>query len=87
MKRDETSRSARQIMTTIKDDLTRDDFNVVVKRNDLVDPSWRWEIYAAGKAKAVLRADKSYPTMSEATREGRSALRVYLDRVFPASAD
>jgi hypothetical protein len=69
-----------------KTELTPGDFNVAVKRNDRADPSWRWEIFAAGKAKFVLRAEKSYPTMAEATREGKAALKAYLAKEFPSVA-
>jgi hypothetical protein len=70
-----------------KTDLEPGDFHVVVKRNNHVEPSWRWEIFAAGRAKFILRADKSFPTMTEATREGKAALKTYIEKEFPQKRD
>jgi hypothetical protein len=68
-----------------KTELEPRDFSVVVKSNNRSDPSWRWEIFAAGRAKFLVRGEKSYPTMAEASREGKAALRTYLAKQFPSA--
>jgi hypothetical protein len=68
-----------------KTDMEPGDFHVVVKRNNHVEPSWRWEIFAAGRAKFILRAERSYPTMTEATREGKAVLKTYIAKEFPSA--
>ena len=49
------------------------DYTLAVKNRGRAPKPWRWEIYAAGKAKAVQQSD-FFETMSEATRSGKAAL-------------
>jgi hypothetical protein len=49
------------------------DYTLAIKNKGRAPRPWRWEIYAAGKAKAVQQSD-FFETMSEATRAGKAAL-------------
>jgi hypothetical protein len=49
------------------------DYTLVIKNKGRPPKTWRWEIYAAGKSKAV-RQSEFFETMSEATRAGKAAL-------------
>ena len=49
------------------------DCTLAIKNKGRAPKPWRWEIYAAGKAKAVQQSD-FFETMSEATRAGKVAL-------------
>ena len=49
------------------------DYTLAIKNKGRPPKSWRWEIYAAGKSKAV-RQSEFFETMSEATRAGKAAL-------------
>ena len=62
------------------------DYYLAVKRRDYTDQPWRWEIWAAGKAKAVARSERRFATISEAMRQGKSALKVLLHTKFPDAA-
>jgi hypothetical protein len=49
------------------------EYTLAIKNKGRPPKSWRWEIYAAGKSKAV-RQSEFFETMSEATRAGKAAL-------------
>lgn len=49
------------------------DYTLAIKNKGRPPKSWRWEIYAAGKSKAVLQSE-FFETMSEATRAGKAVL-------------
>ena len=49
------------------------DYSLAIKNKGQPPKSWRWEIYAAGKAKAVQQSD-FFEMMSEATSAGKAAL-------------
>ena len=49
------------------------DYTLAIKNKGRAPKPWRWEIYTAGKAKAVRQSD-FFETMSEATRAGKAAL-------------
>jgi hypothetical protein len=49
------------------------DYALAIKNKGRAPKPWRWEIYAAGKAKAVQQSE-FFETMSEATRAGKAAL-------------
>ncbi len=53
--------------------LESSDYTLAIKNKGRAPRPWRWEIYAAGKAKAVQQSD-FFETMSEATRAGKAAL-------------
>ena len=53
--------------------LDSSDYTLAIKNKGRAPRPWRWEIYAAGKAKAVQQSD-FFETMSEATRAGKAAL-------------
>ena len=44
------------------------------------DP-WRWEIYRAGRASAVEQSLTFFPTMAEASRAGKEALKQLMDKL------
>jgi hypothetical protein len=67
-------------------DLGPGDFHVAIRRREYTDTPWRWEIWAAGKAKPVAQAEKPVATMSEAMKQGKAALRTLLKRKFPDAA-
>jgi len=49
------------------------DYTLAIKNKGRPPKSWRWEIYAAGKSKAVQQSE-FFETMSEATRAGKAVL-------------
>jgi hypothetical protein len=49
------------------------DYTLAIKNKGRPPKSWRWEIYAAGKSKAIQQSE-FFETMSEATRAGKAAL-------------
>ena len=49
------------------------DYGLAIKNRGRPPRCWRWEIYEAGKSKAVRQSD-FFGTMSEATRAGKAAL-------------
>jgi hypothetical protein len=62
------------------------DFHLAVKRRDYSDTPWRWEIWAAGKTKALAHSNDHFATMSEAMKQGKAALKALLQRRFPNAA-
>jgi hypothetical protein len=62
------------------------DFHLAVKRRDSTETPWRWEIWAAGKTKAVAQSERHFVTMSEALKQGKAALKALLQRRFPTAA-
>lgn len=62
------------------------DFSVVVKRRDLGDAPWRWEIWVAGRSRPVERSEQPFASMAQATREGKAALKALLAKQFPDAA-
>lgn len=54
------------------------DFSVVVKNRGSTSAPWRWQIYRAGRKSPILQASRFFPTMTEASREGKQALRLFL---------
>lgn len=62
------------------------DYSVVVKRRDPGAKPWRWEIWVAGKSRHIERSEQPFASMSEATREGRAALKTFLAKRFPTAA-
>jgi hypothetical protein len=67
-------------------ELEPDDFHVAVKRREYMDTPWRWEIWAAGKTKAVAQSERHFATMSEAMKQGKAALKALLQQKFPNAA-
>jgi hypothetical protein len=71
------------------DDITElepGDFHIAVKRREHSQTPWRWEIWAAGRTKATEQSEEFYPTMSEAMKAGKAALRSLLNKRFPSAA-
>jgi hypothetical protein len=68
------------------DDIFPSDYSVVVKRRVTGDKPWKWEIWVAGKSRPVARAEGSFASMAEATREGKAALKTFLSERFPSAA-
>ena len=62
------------------------DYSVVVKRRDLGDAPWRWEIWVAGNSRPVERSERPFTSMAQASREGKAALKALLAREFPTAA-
>jgi hypothetical protein len=62
------------------------DYSVVVKRRDPGEKPWRWEIWVAGKSRHIERSEQPFATMSEATREGKAALKTFLAKRFSDAA-
>ena len=44
------------------------DYHLAVRRREHSDTPWRWEIWAAGKTKAVEQSKHHFATMSDATK-------------------
>ena len=55
------------------------DYSVVVKRRGPPPNPWRWEIYRAGRSSPIEHASSYFPTMAEASRAGKAALKHLLD--------
>jgi hypothetical protein len=68
------------------DEMEPSDFHVAVRRRDHTETPWRWEIWAAGKTKAVEHSEGHFATMSEALKQGKAALRELLEKRFPSAA-
>ena len=67
-------------------ELLPSDYAVVVKRRVPGDKPWRWEIWVAGRSRPVARPEGSFATIAEAMREGKAALKAFLDEQFPSAA-
>jgi hypothetical protein len=82
------ARRATNAMNAMSDDVkfTPADYSVVVKRRDAGEKPWRWEIWVAGKSRHIERSEQPFATMSEATREGKAALKTFLAKRFSDAA-
>jgi hypothetical protein len=80
--------SARSASTKMTDytGLEPGDFHVAVRRRDFADAPWRWEIWAAGKTRAVTQSGRHFRTMSEALKQGKAELKALLRKTFPDAA-
>jgi len=56
------------------------DFHIAVKRREYTASPWRWEIWAAGKTRAVAQSAAYFATMSEAMKRGKAALKALLQK-------
>ena len=54
------------------------DFSVVVKNRAKPPNPWRWEIYRAGRASPIQQSAVCFEFMTEASRAGKSALKLLL---------
>jgi hypothetical protein len=66
-------------------ELDPSDFHVAVRRREHTERPWRWEIWEAGKTKAVMSSDQHFATMSEAIKQGKAALGAFLLKRFHAA--
>ena len=53
-------------------------FLVVVKNTGFAAAPWRWEIYRADRKSPILQASEYFQTITEASHEGKHALRLFL---------
>jgi hypothetical protein len=60
------------------------EFHLAVKRRDTGSAPWRWEIWAAGRSRYVARSTRSFASASEATRDGKAALKALLAKHLAA---
>ena len=60
------------------------DYSVVVKHRAKPPAPWRWEIYCAGRKTSILNSPVNFPTMAEANRAGKEALKQFLDNLVAA---
>jgi hypothetical protein len=67
-------------------DLEPGDFHLAVRRREHTETPWRWEIWAAGRTKAVEQSEQNYSTMSAAIKAGKAALKSLLRKRFPSAA-
>jgi hypothetical protein len=58
------------------------DFSVVVKSRGFVPTPWKWEIYRAGRNCPIKQSDAFFETMTEASREGKKALSLFLSECY-----
>jgi len=63
------------------------DFHWAVRRREHSETPWRWEIWAAGHTKAVRHSKRYFASMSEATKEGKAALKGFLTQQFTSACD
>jgi hypothetical protein len=68
------------------DELKPGDFHLAVRRRERSETPWRWEIWAAGRTKAVEQSNRHFVTMSEAAKEGKAALKALIRKRFPTAA-
>jgi hypothetical protein len=54
------------------------DFSCVVKNRARPPKPWRWEIYRAGRGSPIDYSVDYFETMTEASRAGKAALRLFL---------
>ena len=54
------------------------DFSVVVKNRAKPPKPWKWEIYRAGRSSPIQQSAASFATMTEASRAGKTALKLLL---------
>ena len=66
-------------------DLEPSDFHVAVRRREHAETPWYWELWAAARTKAVMRSDRYFSRMSDASKDGKAALRAYLRKRFRAA--
>ena len=62
------------------------DFHVAVRRREHSKTPWRWEVWGAGRSKVVMHSKVYYATMSQASKEGKAALKALLREKFPEVA-
>jgi hypothetical protein len=67
-------------------ELEPSDFHVAVRRREHSETPWRWEIWAAAHTKAMEQSKRHYATMTEAIRDGKTALKAHLRKRFPDAA-
>jgi hypothetical protein len=60
------------------------EFHLTVKRRDSGSAPWRWEIWAGGRSRYVARSARSFASASEATRDGKAALKALLAKHLAA---
>lgn len=63
--------------------LKRSDYHLAVKLNGTSPGLWRWEIHCAGRSGPVEKSPTYFESMSEATKAGKEALTLLLDRFYP----
>lgn len=54
------------------------DFSVVVKNRARPPKPWKWEIYRAGRTSPVQQSPVCFDSMTEASRAGKTALKLFL---------
>jgi hypothetical protein len=54
------------------------DFSVAVKSRAKPPKQWKWEIYRSGRTSPIQQSEVCFETMSEATRAGKTALKLLL---------
>jgi hypothetical protein len=62
------------------------DFHLAVKLREYTGTPWRWEIWVAGKTKPVAQSQHHFATVSEAMKQGKTALKALLQKKFPNAA-
>ena len=65
-----------------KTELEPTDFHLAVKRREYTLTPWKWEIWAAGKSRPVAQSEAYFATMSDATKQGKAALKALLEKKF-----
>jgi hypothetical protein len=63
--------------------LKRSDYHLAVKLNGSSSGLWRWEIHCAGRSGPVEKSPTYFESMSAATKAGKEALTLLLDRFYP----
>ena len=82
--RDEGAVALRNVLPPrLRVGLDRSDFSVAVKLSGKPPNLWRWEIHCAGRSGAVGKSPIYFDTMTAATKAGKEALMLFLDRFYP----
>jgi hypothetical protein len=74
-------RSRYEALRTLKSDLERADYSVVVKNRARMPKPWRWEIYRAGRQSPIARSEQLFDSRSTANLEGKAALDQMLKKL------
>jgi hypothetical protein len=81
--RDSNAAALRNLPPRMRVGLSRSDFSVAVKLNGKPPNLWRWEISCPGRSGAVVKSSTCFETMTAATKAGKEALKLFLNKFYP----
>jgi hypothetical protein len=75
----------RNVPARMRIGLKRSDYHLAVKLNGSSPGGWRWQIHCAGRSGAIEKSKTYFESMSAATKAGKEALNLLLNRFYPYS--